>query len=172
MVNIKKFVREIPNWPKAGVNFKDITPLLQNKKAFQETINQTARPFEKNPPDLVVGIDARGFLLAAPLAYRLHAGLAIVRKKGKLPHKTLSAKYALEYATDCLEMHADAIKKGQKVVIADDVLATGGTMAATIELVEKLGGKIIGLVFLITLDFLNGRKKLKKYKIKSLISYK
>src|SRR3989344_6940573 len=136
---IKKYIREIPDWPKKGVNFKDITPLLQNPKAFRQAIDTLAKPYIKNRPDIVVGIDARGFLLAAPVAYKLGAGLAIVRKKGRLPHKTIFQKYALEYASNEIEMHKDAIKKSQRVLIVDDVLATGGTMAATARLVEKLG---------------------------------
>jgi adenine phosphoribosyltransferase len=170
-MNLKKFIREIPNWPEAGVNFKDITPLLQNPKAFRYAINVMTKPFLKKKIDIVVGIDARGFILAAAIAYKLKAGLAIIRKKGKLPWKTIAQKYKLEYATNTLEMHKDAIKPGQKVLLVDDVLATGGTMKATIDIVRKLQGKIIGIVFLAVLTYLEGEKKLKGYKIHSLIKY-
>lgn len=171
MVDLKKYIREVPNWPKKGVNFYDITPLLQDKKAFQTAINRLAKPYLKKKIDLIVGIDARGFILASALAYKLKTGLAIIRKKGKLPWKVVSQKYKLEYAIETIEMHKDAIKKGDKVLLIDDVLATGGTMKATIDLVKKLGGKIVGIGFLITLDFLKGREKLRGYKIHSLIEY-
>jgi len=168
---IKKTIREIPNWPKKGVNFKDITPLLQDKKVFWTIINEMAKVYTGRKIDKVVGIDARGFIFAAALAYKLKAGLAIVRKKGKLPHKTIGQKYSLEYRSDIIEMHRDAIKTGEKVVMIDDVLATGGTMKAAANLVEKLKGKIESIDFLIELSFLNGRKKLKNYKLRSLAIY-
>ena len=170
-MNLKKYIREIPNWPKKGILFYDITPLLQNAKAFRATIDKLAKPYAKKKIDVVVGIDARGFILAAALAYKLKTGLAIIRKKGKLPWKTWRADYALEYATNTIEMHQDAIKSGQKVLIVDDVLATGGTMEATVKLVKKLRGKIVGIAFLSELGFLNGRKKLKDQKVTSLITY-
>ncbi len=169
---IKSKIREIPDWPKKGINFKDITPLLCDKNAFRKTIDFLAMPYLGKRIDKVVGIDARGFILAAALAYKLKTGLAIVRKKGKLPFKTISQKYTLEYASNVLEMHKDAILPGEKVVLVDDVLATGGTMKATIDLVKKLKGKIIGVDFLIELANLKGRKNLKGYKIRSLINYK
>ena len=172
MVNqIKSKIRSVKNWPKKGVIFRDITPVLQDKKLFKTLINELAKPYLKSKIDIVVGIDARGFLLASGVAYKLGTGLALVRKKGKLPYKTVSKKYVLEYASNTLEMHKDAIKKGQKVLLIDDVLATGGTMEATVALVEKLGGRICGIVFLIELDFLKGRDKIKKYPVKSLIHY-
>ncbi len=170
-MDLKKYIREIKDWPKKGVGFKDITPLLENKKAFAHVVDELADYFIDKKIDKVVGIDARGFLLAAPVAYKLNAGLSIVRKKGKLPHKTISQKYALEYAENIIEMHKDTIKKGEKIYIVDDVLATGGTMEATCKIVEKLGGKIVGVGFLINLKFLGGEKKLKKYPIYSLIDY-
>ncbi|MEW6407416.1 MAG: adenine phosphoribosyltransferase [Patescibacteria group bacterium] len=172
MLNLKKFIREIPNFPQKGVNFKDITPLLQNKKAFRTAINLMARPYKNKKIDVIVGIDARGFILAAALAYKLGAGLAIIRKKGKLPWKTIFRDYKLEYATNTIEMHKDAIKPGQKVLLVDDVLATGGTMFATCEIVRELGGEIVGISFLIILDFLKGEEKLKGYKVHTLIRYK
>lgn len=169
---IKSNIREIPDWPEKGVSFKDITPLLQNKDIFNKLIDGLAKPYIGKKIDKIVGIDARGFILAAALAYKLKTGLAIVRKKGKLPFETISKKYSLEYASNILEMHRDSILPGEKVVIVDDVLATGGTMEATANLVKELKGKIIGIDFLIELDYLNGRKKLKGYKIRTLVNYK
>jgi len=172
-MDLKSKIREIPDWPEKGVNFEDITPLLQDKEAFSFAIDKMAEPFDsaRGKPDIIVGIDARGFILSAAMAYKLKTGLAIIRKKGKLPHKTISADYTLEYATNTIEMHEDAIEKGQKVLLVDDVLATGGTMEATCQMVEKLGGQILGISFLIELDFLKGREKLKNYKVEALIHY-
>lgn len=170
-MDLKEKIREIPDWPEKGVNFKDITPLLQDKETFKFVIDNLAKPYLKDRPDIIVGIDARGFILASALAYKLGTGLAIIRKRGKLPHKTISQEYTLEYATNTIEMHEDAIQKGQKVLIVDDVLATGGTMEATCRIVKKLGGQIIGISFLIELDFLKGREKLKNYKVESLMHY-
>ncbi len=168
---IKLKIREIPNWPQNGVNFKDITPLLQDKEAFCKMIDALAAPYAEEKIDKVVGIDARGFILAAAVAYKLKTGLAIVRKKGKLPAKTISKKYSLEYASNILEMHEDAILPGERVLLIDDVLATGGTMEATADLVKELKGKIVGIDFLIELTYLDGRKKLKGHKINSLVKY-
>lgn len=171
MLNLKKFIRNIPDWPIKGVSFKDITPLLQDPKAFKFAIDELIKPFAKEKIDLVVGLDARGFILAAAAAYQLGAGLVMVRKKGKLPWKTVSKKYKLEYAENVFEMHRDSIKAGQRVLIVDDVLATGGTMGAAIDLVKKLKGKIVGVAFLMNLTFLNGEKKLGGLKIHSLVEY-
>lgn len=168
---IKRKIREIASWPKKGVNFKDITPLIGDARAFRKVIDELARPYFGKKIDKIVGIDARGFILAAALAYKLKAGIAIVRKKGKLPAKTISREYSLEYASNTIEIHKDSILAGEKVLLIDDVLATGGTMKATIDLVKKLKGKIIGVDFLIELTFLNGRKKLKGYKVRSLAKY-
>jgi adenine phosphoribosyltransferase len=168
---IKSKIREIPDWPQKGVSFKDITPLLQDKNIFRKTIDLLAAPYSGEKIDKVVGIDARGFILAAALSYKLKTGLAIVRKKGKLPAKTVSQKYKLEYASNTLEMHRDAILPNEKILLVDDVLATGGTMKATINLVKKLKGKIIGVDFLVELTYLGGRKNLKGHKIRSLIKY-
>ena len=168
---IKLKIREIPDWPKRGVNFKDITPLLQDKNTFRKIIDLLATPYLGKKIDKVVGIDARGFILAAALSYKLKTGLAIVRKKGKLPAKTVSKTYTLEYASNTLEMHKDAISPGEKILLVDDVLATGGTMKATIDLVKKLKGKIMGIDFLIELAYLGGKKNLKGYKVRSLIKY-
>jgi len=168
---VKTKVREIPDWPKKGVSFKDITPLLQDKYLFGKTIDTLAAPYLDKKIDKVVGIDARGFIFAAALAYKLKTGLAIVRKKGKLPYKAVSQTYALEYASNTLEIHEDSILFGERVLLVDDVLATGGTMKATIDMVRKLGGQIIGVDFLIELTYLKGRKNLKGYKIRSLVKY-
>jgi len=169
---IKSNIREIPDWPEKGVSFKDITPLLQDKEIFGRLIDELAKPYINKKIDKIIGIDARGFILASALAYKLKTGLTIVRKKGKLPFKTISKKYSLEYASNILEMHKDSILPGEKVIIVDDVLATGGTMEATVGLIKELKGKIIGIDFLIELNYLKGRKKLKGYKIKTLVNYK
>jgi adenine phosphoribosyltransferase len=171
MIDLKQKIREIPDWPEKGVNFKDITPLLQDGESFKYAIDAMAEPFQENKPDIIVGIDARGFILSAAMAYKLGIRLTLIRKKGKLPPKTICQDYTLEYATNSIEMKEDAIEKGQKVLIVDDVLATGGTMEATCKIVEKLGGQIIGISFLIELDFLKGREKLKNYKVESLVHY-
>jgi adenine phosphoribosyltransferase len=170
-MHLKQKIREIPDWPEKGVNFKDITPLLQDEETFKFAIDEMCKPFLENKPDIIVGIDARGFILSAAMAYKLGTGLTLIRKKGKLPPKTICQDYTLEYATNTIEMKEDAIQKGQKVLIVDDVLATGGTMEATCKIVEKLGGEIVGISFLIELDFLKGREKLKNYKVESLIHY-
>lgn len=170
-INLKDFMKDIPDWPEKGVTFRDMTPLLQDKDAFKKCIDDLAAPFEKENIDAVVGIDARGFILAAGVAYKLNTGLAIIRKKGKLPRKTVSRNYSFEYSSNTIEMHDDAIKPGARVLIVDDVLATGGTMAATCEIVEELGGNIIGIAFLAILDYLPGAEKLKKYKLYTLVRY-
>jgi len=173
MSDLKKKIREIPDWPKKGVNFKDITTLLQDKDSFQEVIDLISQPLADKKIDKIVGIDARGFLIAAPVAYKLKIGLAIVRKKGKLPHTTIEQEYTLEYASNVIQMHKDAIQSGENVVLIDDLLATGGTALATCALIEKLGGEILETVFIVDLPFLDGSKKLKEkgYKVKSLVSY-
>jgi len=173
MANLKSIIREIPDWPKKGINFKDITPLLQNKKAFKEAINLIVKPFKGKKIDKIVGIDARGFLIAAPVAYKLNSGLAIVRKPGKLPHKTIEQAYTLEYGKNAIQMHEDAVQKGDRVLLVDDLIATGGTAEAACDLVEKLNGKIVGVSASIDLPFLNGSQKLRSrgYKVRSLISY-
>lgn len=170
-MNLKSKVREIPDWPIKGVNFKDITTLLQDGKTFRYVIKKLTEPFLKEKIDIVVAIDARGFLLATPVAYKLGCGVCLIRKKGKLPYKTLEEKYEKEYGPDVLTIHEDAINKGDKVLIVDDLLATGGTISATVKLVERLGGEIIGISFIIDLPFLGGSKKLRKYKLHWLVSY-
>jgi len=168
---IKSKIREIPDWPKKGVGFKDITPLLQDPICFKKVIDELAKKFSNKKIDKIVGIDARGFLLASAVAYKLGAGVAIVRKKGKLPYQCIMREYDLEYGTNCIEMHKDAILPGERVAIIDDVLATGGTAQACAKLVEQLKGKIVGIAFLMDLSFLKGKEKLKKYKVYSLIKY-
>ena len=169
--DLKLRVRSIPDWPQKGVIFRDITPVLENKKLFHFLINKLAEFCEGEKIDKIVGVDARGFIIASALAYKLKTGLVIVRKKGKLPWKTVRKKYTLEYASETLEMHQDAIRPGERVLLCDDLLATGGTMRAVADIVKKLGGKIIGILFFIELENLKGRKKLKGYKVKSLIKF-
>jgi len=170
-IDFKKEIRSIPDFPKKGIVFRDITPVLQNPKVFKALIKELAKPYKNKKIDLVVGIDARGFLLAAPIAYELGTGMVIVRKKGKLPFKTISKNYSLEYGVETIEMHKDSILPGQKVLIVDDVIATGGTMKATADLVRRLGGKIVEILFFVELKNLGGRKKLRKYKIRSLVKF-
>jgi len=160
-MDLKSKIREIPDWPKPGINFKDITTLLEDKEAFRQAVAQLAAPYLDQKIDKVVGIDARGFLLAAPVAYKLNTGLALVRKKGKLPSRTIEQEYTLEYASNTIAMHDDAIKPGENIVLVDDLCATGGTALAACDLIKKLGGKIIGVSFLIDLPFLGGSAKLK-----------
>lgn len=167
----KSKIRSIPDWPQKGVIFRDITPILQEPKLFSQLIDCLAKPYLKKEVDIIVGIDARGFILASALAYKLKTGLAIVRKAGKLPYKTVKKNYTLEYATNTLEMHFDAIKPSQKVLLVDDLLATGGTMEATVDIVKKLSGKIVGILFFIELRDLKGRRKLKGYKVNSLVKF-
>jgi adenine phosphoribosyltransferase len=168
---LKEHIRDIPDFPKEGIVFKDITPLLSDKKAFTYAIDAIAFDFDRDEIDKVVGIEARGFMIAAPLAYRFTAGLIPVRKKGKLPWQVESEEYALEYGTDLLEMHRDAVEPGERVLVVDDVLATGGTALATAKLTERCGGKVAGIVTLMELTFLNGREKLGGYEYHSLIAY-
>ena len=168
---LKQFIREIPDFPKKGISFKDITTLLAQPRIFKETVNIMVNHLKGSEIKKVVGIESRGFILGGVLAYHLNAGFVPVRKPGKLPAETISEKYKLEYGTDCLEIHRDAIAKGESVVIVDDLLATGGTMAATVKLVKKLGGNIIEILFLIELEELKGRQKLKNQSVFSLIKY-
>jgi adenine phosphoribosyltransferase len=171
MMDLKKHIHDVPDFPKKGIVFKDITPLLADPKAFAEMIDRLAEPFIGKGVQIVAGIESRGFLLATPIAYRLGAGVVPIRKKGKLPRAVKSASYALEYGTDSIEAHADAFIKGTKVLIVDDVLATGGTAAAAVQLVEAIGGHIVGTSFLIELSFLDGRKKLPGRDVRSLVAY-
>ncbi len=171
MESLKAKIRSVPDFPKAGILFYDITTLLRDKDGFQQSIGELAKPFEKLKIDLVVGVESRGFILGGAVADRLGAGFAPVRKKGKLPSHTVRETYDLEYGTDCLEIHSDAVEAGQRVLIVDDVLATGGTASATSALVRKLGGQVQSLAFLVELAFLNGRSKLGDQSIHSVLKY-
>jgi adenine phosphoribosyltransferase len=166
-------IRKIPNFPKEGILFYDVTTIFEDKEVFKKIINELCQAYQGKQIDKVVGIDARGFLLASTMAYKLDAGISIVRKKGKLPHKTKQASYEKEYGPDTIEMHEDTIKPGEKVIIVDDLLATGGTMLATIDLVKQMGGEILGIDFIINLSFLPGLEKLKAqgYPVHYLIDY-
>ena len=170
-MDLKDYIRSVPNFPKSGILFYDISKLLANPDAWQVALGRMARDVVKLQPDVLAGIDARGFLVAAPLAARLGLGLTMIRKQGKLPGETISYEYDLEYGKDTLEILPDAVKHGQRVVILDDLLATGGTLGASIELVKKIGGNPVGAACLIELSFLNGREKLGGLPLKSLISY-
>lgn len=171
MEDLKKAIRDIPDFPKKGIIFKDITPLLQDAGLFAKAVDLLFEEFKDRKIDIVVSVEARGFIVGAVLAYKLGASFVPVRKKGKLPYKTYSVTYDLEYGEDTLEIHQDAINKGNKVLIVDDLLATGGTLAAVIDLVEKMGADIVGIGFLIELVFLKGREKIPGYDIFSLIKF-
>jgi adenine phosphoribosyltransferase len=164
-------IREVPDFPKPGILFYDITTLLREPDSFRESIQLMLEPFKGEAVDIVVGMESRGFIFSAPMAYEMHAGLVPVRKLGQLPAETLSAEYALEYGSNTLEIHRDAIQPGQKVLIVDDLLATGGTVAGTIDLVERLKGEIVGLAFLVELEFLHGRERLGDRRVTSVIRY-
>jgi adenine phosphoribosyltransferase len=168
---LKRFIRAVPDFPQKGVIFRDITPLLANSRAFKKAIDDITRHFKRTRIDVVAGIESRGFIIGAPVAYKLNLPFVPARKKGKLPYKKVSFEYCLEYGTDCVEMHRDAVKKGQMVLIVDDLLATGGTAYAVCKLIEKLGGKVAGLSFLIELDGLGGREKLREYDVFSLVHF-
>jgi len=172
MKDLKGLIRSIPDFPKKGIVFRDITPLLADADGFKQAVEAIAKRFKAAKPEMVVGVEARGFIIGPAVALELDAGFIPVRKPGKLPYKTRSASYQLEYGTDKIEIHADAVQPGQKVLIVDDLLATGGTAAATCDLVETMGGKIVGCAVLIELSFLNGREKLNKHDVFTLIDYK
>lgn len=169
--DLKEKIRDIPDFPQKGVLFKDITPLLKDPTCYRRAIELIASRYRDRNINLVVGVEARGFMLGAPVAYELGAGIVPIRKAGKLPHRTLKATYQLEYGTDQLEVHQDAIQAGDRVLIIDDLLATGGTVGAVITLVEQLKGQIIGLAFLVELTFLEGRKKIPGFETYSLIQF-
>jgi adenine phosphoribosyltransferase len=169
--SLKSKIRSVPDFPKPGITFFDITTLLRDREGFSSTIEAIAAPFYGKSIDLVVGVESRGFILGGAVADRLKSGFAPVRKKGKLPSHTVQETYDLEYGTDCLEIHSDAVDRGQRVLIVDDVLATGGTAAATTALVRKLGGHVEALAFLVELEFLNGRRKLGSENIHSVLKY-
>jgi adenine phosphoribosyltransferase len=169
--HLRQLIRDIADFPKAGIVFKDITPVLQDSEAFRSVIDRMIAYAREQQADTVVGIESRGFIFGAPIAYALGLSYVPVRKLGKLPGETLREEYALEYGTNTVEVHTDAIRPGQRALIADDLLATGGTSAAAARLVEKLGGEVAGLVFLVELTFLNGRETLEGYPVLSLIEY-
>ena len=171
MNDLKKFIRDIPDFPKKGIIFHDITPLLQNAEAFMAAIERMAEMLNGREIDYLVGIESRGFIFASALAIKLRTGLVIVRKPGKLPYVTINASYDLEYGSDSLEVHRDAVNHGSRVVLIDDLLATGGTALASVRLVEKLGGQVAAAMFVIELEALKGRDRLAGYDIVSLLKY-
>ncbi|SHJ51080.1 adenine phosphoribosyltransferase [Paramaledivibacter caminithermalis] len=170
-MNLKDKIRVIEDFPKAGISFKDITTLLQDGEVYKKAIDLCIEEVKDKEFDIIVGPEARGFLIGAPMSYATKKGFIPVRKPGKLPYETVKYEYELEYGTDALEIHKDAIKPGQKVLIVDDLLATGGTTLSTINLVKQLGGEIASVLFLIELSFLNGRDTLKDYDVKSVVKY-
>jgi adenine phosphoribosyltransferase len=170
-IRLENWIRDIPDFPQKGVLFKDITPLLQDGVAFRAALERLAAHYAGAGIQTVVGVESRGFIFGAPLAYLLNCGFVPVRKFGKLPSQTVNVEYTLEYGTNIVEMHTDAVKPGERVLIVDDLLATGGTVSATIELVEKLGGHIAGIAFLVELLGLHGRDQLKGYDVFALIKY-
>ncbi len=170
-LDLSSYIKDVPDFPKKGIVFKDMTPLLADAGAFAAAIDALSEPFIGKGINVVAGIESRGFLLATPIAYRLNAGVVPLRKKGKLPRQTVSANYTLEYGEETMEAHTDAIKPDSRVLLVDDVLATGGTAEAACRLIEKLRGKIEGIAFLMELKFLNGRHKLDGRPIRSLLSY-
>ena len=170
-LDLRSRIRSIPDFPKPGIMFRDITLLLLDARAFRESVRRMAEPYRKGDVDVVVGAESRGFIFGAAIALALDAGFVPIRKKGKLPAETASVTYDLEYGTDTLEMHVDAVTKGTRVLMVDDLLATGGTMAAACEMVTKAGGRIVGVEFLIELSFLHGRDKLAGYPVRSQIDF-
>jgi adenine phosphoribosyltransferase len=171
MNHLRELIREVPDFPKPGINFYDITTLLKHPEGLKNTVDALAAEYEGTRVDAVLGVEARGFIFAPALAYHLGTGFVPVRKPRKLPAECASISYDLEYGQDTLEIHRDAIGNGHRVLIADDLLATGGTAKAVVDLVEQLGGEVVGLVFVVELEFLSGRKKLDGYEVKSLIKY-
>jgi adenine phosphoribosyltransferase len=171
VIDLQTKIRDVPDFPTPGIVFKDISPLLADAAALSQAIESLAEWAEPREPDLVVGAEARGFILGGALAHRLECGFVPARRPGKLPWRTVSASYALEYGENALELHEDAFARGARVLIHDDLLATGGTVKAMAELVEKLGGEIVGIAFVISLEFLNGRERLAGYDVHSLIQY-
>ncbi|KHE73134.1 adenine phosphoribosyltransferase [Halobacillus sp. BBL2006] len=170
-MDYKEHIAIVEDWPKEGVQFKDITPLMDNGPAFKSAVDEIVEYAKKQDIDIVVGPEARGFIVGCPVSYALEIGFAPVRKEGKLPRETIKVDYGLEYGSDVLTIHKDAIKPGQRVLIIDDLLATGGTIEATIDLVEQLGGEVAGCAFLIELTYLDGRSKLDGYDVLTLMQY-
>ncbi|NWQ40150.1 adenine phosphoribosyltransferase [Bacillus sp. EB106-08-02-XG196] len=170
-MDLKQFIAIVPDYPKPGITFKDITPLMNNGEAYKYATDQIVEYAKDKQIDLIVGPEARGFIIGCPVSYALGIGFAPVRKDGKLPRDTVKVSYGLEYGSDVLTIHKDAIQPGQRVLITDDLLATGGTIDATIQLVEQLGGVVAGIAFLVELSYLEGRKKLEGYDIMTLMNY-
>ncbi len=170
-IDLKRYIRSIPDWPKQGILFRDITPLLANPKVFSSAVDALCADFTEAGIEYVAAVEARGFIFGAAVAEKLGAGFVPIRKKGKLPFETESISYDLEYGTDTLEVHRDAVENQAKVLMVDDLLATGGTMASACKLIEKIGGQVTGIVFLVELADLRGREKIASYNIKSIISY-
>ncbi|MEC6747429.1 adenine phosphoribosyltransferase [Marinilactibacillus sp. XAAS-LB27] len=170
-MDLKNYVADVPDFPQEGITFRDISPLMADGKAYSEATQKIVEYAKDKEVDMIVGPEARGFIVGCPVAFELGIGFAPCRKKGKLPRKTIEVSYGLEYGSDVLQLHEDSIKPGQKVLVCDDLLATGGTIAATIELVEKLGGEVVGTAFFIELKDLNGREKIKGYDIFTLMEY-
>lgn len=170
-MDLKNFITIVPDWPKPGISFKDISSLMENGEAYRYATDQIVEYAKDKAIDIVVGPEARGFIIGCPVAYALGVGFAPVRKEGKLPRETVKVEYGLEYGKDVLTIHKDAIKPGQRVLITDDLLATGGTIEATIQLVEELGGIVAGIAFLIELSYLDGKEKLTGYDVRSLMTY-
>ncbi|PIU01634.1 adenine phosphoribosyltransferase [bacterium (Candidatus Torokbacteria) CG09_land_8_20_14_0_10_42_11] len=170
-MDLTKYIRVIPDFPKKGISFKDITPLLENAQAYHYAIDKLAKPFQNKKIQKVVGIDARGFLLASAVAYKLKTGISIVRKKGKLPYHCLAESYSYEYSKDILEIHNDTIKPGEKVLIVDDILATGNTLAATIRLIKRMRGEIVGIALIGELKSVKGYQKVRGYKKHTLLKF-
>ncbi|HEV7199802.1 MAG TPA: adenine phosphoribosyltransferase [Candidatus Limnocylindria bacterium] len=169
--DLRKLIREVPDFPKPGILFYDITTLLKDPSAFRQVIDQMVEQVRGTEIDVVVGMESRGFIFSAPIAYQLNAGFVPVRKLGKLPAETIEVEYALEYGTATLEIHRDAIQEGQRVLIVDDLLATGGTVKGTIELIHRLGGQVAGLSFMVELSALHGREQLSEFTINALLTY-
>jgi adenine phosphoribosyltransferase len=170
-IDLRKYIRDIPDFPKPGIVFRDVTPLLEDAVAFRTAVEAVAEPFRADGVEAVVGIESRGFILGAPVALALGTGLVIMRKKGKLPHDIVREEYELEYGTDVIEMHADSLGPGRRVLVVDDLIATGGTAAAAVRLVQKAGADVVGCSFLIELSDLGGRKGLGVDRIHSVIAY-
>ncbi len=171
MEELKKLIRDVPDFPEKGIIFKDITTLTKDGEAFKKAVDYMLEPFKNERIDKIVGIESRGFLFGGAMAYKTGVGITLARKPGKLPAATIKEKYSLEYGINTLELHRDAIERGENILIVDDLLATGGTALATARLIERLGGNVVGITFLIELKFLNGIEKLKNYKVYSVIKY-
>jgi len=170
-MDYKKYIKIVENWPKEGIEFKDITPLMDNGKAFKQAIDEVVEYAQDKAVDIIVGPEARGFIIGCPVAYALETGFVPVRKEGKLPREVIKVEYGLEYGENVLTIHKDAVKPGQRVLITDDLLATGGTIEATINLVEELGGIVVGCAFFIELSYLDGLDKLEGYDVLTLMRY-